>query len=473
MSQSNVYGRHRPNRPCLTVESEAERVLGRGYLKIESGAAYCVGTVRSPTSYARSMSRGSRMRSRLRPGMILVGICLIAPAGMASCSRSSATERSASADRPQSPPASVDPTPLITLTGGAQDLQAVTPAPGSPLAGVDRDAGVSAQLRDGSTLWFFGDTAEFGFNNELKYFEVGSAAWSPPGQPTVTDDYAAGSRAVPFAAPTSEFPACPADSTASGMWPTAAVVEAVGSRDRVILWMANICLGPGPQARGRGMSVGEVWYDPADPHAGRPVTVTVLKQNLFDSPRYGVAAFLDNDGYVYTYGCDVPTQPSDPSAYGPCRSARVRPSDVAKSDAYIPWNGHEWSAEGEPGALDLRPASPDGVVIPPPGPFAVEPLGTTGLYVMVYSPWPGFTDKFEVRVARSPQGPWSSPALGHLDGCADSSVDRGGRCYAANTKPFLNQPGVLGIGYYDQIVHHHPEQGSFFVATVPYSIDEG
>ncbi len=82
------------------------------------------------------------------------------------------------------------------------------------------------------------------------------------------------------------------------MWPNAAVVEAVGSRDRVIVWMTNICLGPGPTAVGKGVSVGEFWYDPADPPAGKPVRLTILNQNLFESSGYGTAAVLDG-GKVY------------------------------------------------------------------------------------------------------------------------------------------------------------------------------
>ncbi len=93
---------------------------------------------------------------------------------------------------------------------------------------------------------------------------------------------------------------------------------------------------------------------------------------------------------------------------------------------------------------------------------------------MVYSPWPGYSDRFEIRVAVSPQGPWSSPAVGRLPNCEDAS-DEGvvGRCYAANLQPTFDEPGAIGIGYYDQIVSTDPPHGSFLVTAVPFEVTSG
>lgn len=373
----------------------------------------------------------------------------------------------ASAEQPTS-------TPVASLELGELGApQPVLPAPGSVLEGIDRDAGVSVGLRDGSTMWFFGDTASFGFDGELRYFEVGSAAWSPPGQPSVTLDYARGDQPVPFARPGDDFPACPPESENSGMWPTAAVVEPVGERDRIIVWMANICLGPGPVAVGRGMSVGEVWYDPAQPPAYRPVDVTVLEPVLFAESRLGSAALLDTDGWIYTYGCGVPESPGDADEYGPCTAARVQPAEVASADAYEHWDGDGWAAGAEPAALELQSADAEDPSFAPVGTFAVtRPVGSD-LYVMGYSPWPGYSNEFELRVAHSPQGPWSAPSRGIFPNCADEVGDKVGRCYAANLQPHLDAPGVIGVGWYDQVVTTDPPRGAFYTATVPYELPAG
>lgn len=47
----------------------------------------------------------------------------------------------------------------LKVTGNPQEVTQVKPIPSSPLATIDRDAGVSVQLSDGSILWLFGDTA--------------------------------------------------------------------------------------------------------------------------------------------------------------------------------------------------------------------------------------------------------------------------------------------------------------------------
>ena len=93
-----------------------------------------------------------------------------------------------------------------------------------------------------------------------------------------------------------------------------------------------------------------------------------------------------------------------------------------------------------------------------------------GAYVMAYSPWPGFTDRIFVRVATSPQGPWTDPVQINLPGCAETIGSGGYYCYAGTTQPQLSQPGLLGLGYYDQLVAVAPNRGQYLTITVPFTV---
>ena len=352
--------------------------------------------------------------------------------------------------------------------------QRIAPAPSDPLARVDRDAGVSALLRDGSVLWFFGDTAEFRLDGTLKYFEMGSAAWAAPGRPAVTLDGGVNGQAVPFATPTANFPSCPPNAPTSGMWPASTVVVPVGERDRVIVWMYNVCLGPGQVAVPKGMSVGEIWYDPKDPPARRVISVTLLTEALFPSPTYGVAAVLDPDGrHVDVYGCNTgePGDPAVPKGTAACWAGRVGIDDVADPARYEAWTGATWRRGGEPAPLALGHT---GAAPPPvpmtPGPLSVVHDAESDRFVMAYSPFPGYSDTVQIRVAKRAQGPWSPPTDVKLPGCADNVGGRLMLCYAANLQPAFDRPGSLGIGWYDQHAADDPARGNFMASSVPWSM---
>jgi hypothetical protein len=93
-----------------------------------------------------------------------------------------------------------------------------------------------------------------------------------------------------------------------------------------------------------------------------------------------------------------------------------------------------------------------------------------GVYVMAYSPWPGFTDRIFVRVAESPQGPWSDAVEVKLPGCEDTVGRDGYFCYAGTVQPQLSSPGRLGLGYYDQLVAVGPNRGQYLTVTVPFTV---
>lgn len=360
-------------------------------------------------------------------------------------------------------------------TGGTpSDPVAVGPPPGHPLQGIDRDAGISVRLRDGSLLWLFGDSSQVDVNGDLRYFVNNTAAWAAPGSLTVTRDaVAAGAQPVQFATPTAAFPTCPAAQPRRAMWPLSAVAVPDGPRDRVVVLMGNVCLGSGfLDIVPMGVSVAQWTYDPAAPPNGTPVVGTVVNPRLFEAadPIWGVASFLGADGRVYAYACRGPADGGWPDEYGPCHVARVPGASVADRAAWRFWaGGSTWSADQAAVAAMVLPAGLDGAEVP------VSSMSVThdvdqGIYVMAYSPWPGFTDRLHVRVATDPAGPWTAPVVVLLPGCSDTLNGATFNCYAGTTQPALDQPGLLGLGYYDQLLQVGPTAGSYVTVTVPFNV---
>ncbi|MFZ4516962.1 MAG: DUF4185 domain-containing protein [Microthrixaceae bacterium] len=348
------------------------------------------------------------------------------------------------------------------VLGPVGPTRPVGPPPTDPLARVDRDAGVSARLRDGSVVWFFGDTGVRNPDDSLAWFEIGSAAWAPAATPTVTRDVAVGGRALPFAAPTPDFPPCPPEAPVAGMWPAAAVTVPEGAVDQVLLWMANICLGSNRAAVSRGISLGRWTYDPAGAPPDGPVRVTVLQQRLFPDDALGEAAADGGDGFIYTMGCAAPPRPGWATEYGPCRVARVRPDDAADRAAYEVWTGRAWEAGGVPAPVEL---GGDGHAPPGPVSIARRPDGT---WVMLYTPWPGYVGTASFRTATRPEGPWSAPVELTLPGCTDTYRGVPQTCYAVNLQPALDDGRSLAFGYYDKQVAQPPLRGAFLVTSVPF-----
>jgi hypothetical protein len=350
----------------------------------------------------------------------------------------------------------------------------VGPSSGSPLARIDRDAGVSVQLRDGSVLWLFGDSTQVDSGGRQLYFVNNTAAWAAAGAPTVTQDGVSGVAPYQFVTPAGASWTCPADKPTRAMWPLSAVATPSGSTDVVTAFFGNVCLGSEPlQIASRGVAVVRWTYDPASPPASARITGTVVNQQLFDaSAQYGTAAVADGS-WIYGYQCSSPPDGPGveyPNQFGPCTVGRVATASVAVRDQWRFWNGTGWVA-------DVGQAAP---IIPQPDPSADPQLPVSsmtvtwdapnGVFVMAYSPWPGFTDRIFVRVATSPQGPWSEPVLVTLPGCNDSVGSTQFYCYAGTAQPELSSPGLLGLGYYDQLVAVGPNRGQYLTITVPFSV---
>lgn len=378
---------------------------------------------------------------------------------------------------PDAPTTSTVPGPSGSLvpavTGAIAPPVAVLPRPGHPLPGLDRDAGISARLSDGSTIWFFGDTAERDPRGGVRFFVMGSAAWSAPGEPTVTQDPVVGDRVQTFADPTAAFPACPPEAPYAGMWPTAAVVDPQDP-NRVLLWMANVCLGSGSVVASRGSSVAEWRYTPGAPPVDAPIKVTLLNEVLFADRVIG-AAVVDGD-HVYAYACApgeltawanvAPGQPTpDP---GRCDVSRVRADAVGDPSRYEAWNGTAFEAGATPAPLALpAPVSPRPEPPVPSGQFSVARAPDGVGFVMLYTPWPGYIGVGDLRVAPAPQGPWSAPVRITLPDC---DLEYVAACYGVNLQPDFFEPGRLAFGYYDRLHQPPTQKGAYLLTSVPFEV---
>jgi hypothetical protein len=307
-------------------------------------------------------------------------------------------------------------------------------------------------------------------DGSLRYFAHNTAAWAASGSATVTEDASSAGGPVLFAAPGSSFPSCSDPSFSQALWPMSAVAVPSGSVDRVVAYLANMCVKDGatPVYEPHGVAVAEWVYDPAASHVGQPIRATLLAQHLFADVDTTEAAVLAPDGYVYVYGCEGPDNGGWPTEYGPCTVGRVQPADVATASAYRWWNGTAW---GTGGAVALSmPDGRDGVTNLPVGAFDVVRDAASGTYVMGYSPWPGFTNQLALRVATSPVGPWTPPVVVALPGCDDVVAGRDLHCYAAAVQPRFSRPGSLGVGWYDQAVAAGPTRGSYVVSTLQLAL---
>jgi hypothetical protein len=341
----------------------------------------------------------------------------------------------------------------------------VGPSPRNALSGVDRDGGVSVALSNGSTLWLFADSMGKRADGSLKYFVNNTAAWAAPGVPAVTYDTTSGSSPIQFATPDGSFPACSAYMS-QVMWPMSAVaLPASGGRDRVVVYLANMCVSPGEATyEPHGVAVAEWVYDPTTYALGTPIRATLLAGHLFADVDTAEAAVVGTDGLVYVYGCDGPANGGWPTEYGPCTVARVSGDQVANASAYRYWDGSGWVA-GSGSAMSM-PDGRDGVTNLPPGGVDVEYDPTNHLYVMGYSPWPGFTNQVALRFATSPQGPWTAPVVATLPGCDDTVGGQDLHCYAAAVQPRFSTPGAIGLGWYDQAVASSPVRGAYLAGRL-------
>lgn len=358
----------------------------------------------------------------------------------------------------------------VATVGSAVPGGPVGPPASSPITRIDRDAGVSVRLRDGSTFWVFGDSMERNADGSLRYFVNNTAALAAPGQPAVTLDADAGGRPQQFATPTGAFPTCSRATDIRAMWPMSAVAVPNGAADRVLVYLANVCLGPGPTVEPHGVALAEWIYQPGTAGNGQPILATILDQHLFDDVDQAEAAVIGTDARIYVYDCDGPTQGGWPTEYGPCTIARVDPADAEDTGAYRYWNGSSWVSSRAAASALTMPDGRDGITNLPVGGVNVVYDPATALYVMGYSPWPGYTPQLALRYATSPQGPFTAPLVVTLPDCTGSWADTDYWCYAAGVQPQFSTAQGIGVGWYDQLVAAPPWRGGYVAGRVPVEI---
>ncbi|MBS1838637.1 MAG: hypothetical protein JST64_13175 [Actinobacteria bacterium] len=209
-----------------------------------------------------------------------------------------------------------------------------------------------------------------------------------------------------------------------------------------------------------------------------------MAQNLFASTLpYGSAAVAvadpaagtgDSGWFIYGYQCQSPqgAGPYWPADYGPCTVGRVPVDSVGVRSSWQFWNGAGWGADASQAAAVIAGGGPDPEI--PVAAFNVAKDPVLGVYVMAYSPWPGFIDRVYVRISSSPVGPWTAPVAIHLPGCDDQIGAGVHRCYAGSAQPrFSTSTGgvtSIGIGWYDQMISPNPPRGQYRAAAVPFAV---
>ena len=360
--------------------------------------------------------------------------------------------------------------PAVGTTGALTSSTPVSPDVGSSLHLIDRDGGISARLRDGTLLWLFGDSAELDAFGGFKYFVSGTAALASPSAPTVTRDALASNGEPYLAAVPDPNLVCPSNMAHKALWPLSASVVPAGTNDRVVVYLASMCLGTIGNYSYRGMAVGEFIYTPGFDYSNQPITLTMLNYSLTQSHQFGEAAHYDSaSDRIYAYACDQPANPLLVGSFGPCYLSRVAPASAADPNAYQYWNGSGWVASAAAATpLTLPPGRETGTRYPASA-FTVNFDPSHGLYTMVYSPWPGFTNQATVRVSKTITGPWSEPVSIELPNCLNTVAGKAMNCYAVTAQPWLSTSTSLGLGYYDQAVSTGPTRGRYQVGSVPWS----
>lgn len=359
----------------------------------------------------------------------------------------------------------------VGTTGLVIAVQPVGPTPDHPLFLMERDGGVSVVLRDGSTMWFFGDSMERRADGSLRYFVNNTAVWAAPGEPTVTRDAVSASGA-PYLFAVAPPNTCDDSVFSKGaLWPeSAAAIPQDDGTDRVVVVMSKVCVGrTWLDIDLVGFAIAEYVYDPSAPPANEPVEGHITQPDLAPvGAGYGRAMLLEPDGYLYGYQCGS----YQDAAWGPCRVGRVPAEQVADPAAWRYWTGGDWT---DPASWVAERAAAAAMDVPDPGSNTL-PVASFGVvhdtsqdaYFMVYSPWPAFCSELDVRVAATPVGPWSEPVPITLPGCSEEVGGLAGHCYAATPQMEVCGPEELGGGYFDLLTD--TGLGRYFTFVVPFVV---
>ena len=358
----------------------------------------------------------------------------------------------------------------IGTTGRPIHIEPVGPAADHPLNEIERDAGISVPLVDGSTLWLFGDSSEWTADGRLRYFINNTAAWASADAPTVTrDGVLPNTRPALFAEPPPGI--CDASEFwKAALWPESAVAIAQDDgTDRVVVFMSKVCLGSEWLAfENVGYALAEYRYDPADPPIDRPIRGVITQPDLWPSSQgYGRALLQGPDDSLYGYWCG-----EFPDDWTSCSVARVTPETAADPMAWRFWNGGDWT---DPDAWTS--VESDAVAMKLPGdqqyPLPIASFGVTyaddfDAYLMVYSPWPGFSRRAAVRASETPVGPWTESIDISLPGCVGEVSGLQVHCYAVTPQMELCDKDMFAGGYFDMACDDG--RARYFTFEVPFVV---
>ena len=178
---------------------------------------------------------------------------------------------------------------------------------------------------------------------------------------------------------------------------------------------------------------------------------------------------VGEDGLIYALSCRTAGEVDKVSGEA-CYVARVASEGVSDADSYAVWDGERFTLDRTRAAPIKLPAG--GTYRPiPPGQVSMAWNADISRYVMAYSPWPGWSEAINVRVAEEPWGPWSRATAVQLPGCKDMVDERRHSCYTASLQTFMDGPGMLGIGYYDSLADPTSGPGGdYIVSRVPIEV---
>jgi hypothetical protein len=355
------------------------------------------------------------------------------------------------------------------------------PAPDAPDNLVHRDGGISAQLRDGRSVWFFSDPGENGWIVAMNNMSI-----SEPGSMMVRD------RTHP-SAPLNHPPldlvsradaaaACGSD-TIDHIWITSASVSPVDNanvtpavrKDRITFFFRTRCTHEAGKIEHVG--VGTIDYDltqPLDPNPQTPWqawSALNLNANLFPNLNQlfyagtdttvlqtaqitGQTSFFGADGYTYLVTCGSLT--ATPTSTSQCYEARVVAANNAVNPAgYSFWNGSNWVTDvhGEAAMTMGATVSPTEV--------SIRYVGAQNAYVMANRASMFDPPTVHLRTSTRPQGPWTDmpvePTFNQAAGdCSPYAVPATppytlDLCYLTQIHPEWSSSRYLAVSTYDMI----------------------
>jgi hypothetical protein len=164
--------------------------------------------------------------------------------------------------------------------------------------------------------------------------------------------------------------------------------------------------------------------------------------------------------HVFVYQCDW--------QWGPplgCRVGRVADDRVQDPGSYQFWNGSAWVPGRDRATFVEMPGDNVGVA------YQVTWVEEWEVFALSHISWPGIGTSQLVRIARSPNGPWSEPISIPLPGCGPDPH----WCYAGGIHSQLTDDQSVGLSYYDPTspFPNGSVSGQVHAFTQPVAIEPG